>query len=338
MKNLALAFISAIFIYGCNSHNESFMKGKIAIAVHGGSGNIKDRHLTTEMEKQYQEVLSAALDSGYIILTKGGSSVDAVQKAVTVMEDSPLFNAGKGSVFTNAGENEMDAAIMNGANMQSGAVACVKTIKNPVAAARLVMDSSKFAFLSGNGAESFAAEKGIEIVDPSYFFTQERWDQLQKVKDSDSTHLDHDEKDSHHRGMEGKKYGTVGCVALDEKGNLAAATSTGGIVNKKYNRIGDSPVIGAGTYADSACAISCTGRGEQFIRLVTAHDIAAIMEYKKITLSDAVKEAFKKLKTLHGRGGCIAIDKAANVCTYFTTTGMFRGYIDSAGEKHISIY
>lgn len=313
------------------------MKHKISIAVHGGAGDLKNMNLSQQQERAQMEVMSVALDAGYAILQSGGSSVDAVEAAIKTMEDSPFFNAGKGSVFTNDNTNELDAAIMDGKTLKCGAVACVRTIKNPIAAARLVMDSSKFVFLSGAGAERFAEEHGLEIVDTSYFFTPERWEQLQKIKQSDSS--------GHDRGRlvplkeQDAKFGTVGCVALDKYGNLAAGTSTGGIVNKKYNRIGDTPVIGAGTYADNkTCAVSCTGRGEYFIRLVAAHQVAALMEHKKYSLQQAVKKVLEALTEIEGDGGIIAMDKQGNICMDFTTSGMFRGTIDISGRKSMMIY
>ncbi|MEO8146918.1 MAG: isoaspartyl peptidase/L-asparaginase [Bacteroidia bacterium] len=338
---LILFFISMTGIsYVDAQAKKNLMKHSIAIAVHGGAGNLKKLGLTPEQEKNYRDTLALALHTGYEILKKGGSSVDAVQAAINVLEDSPLFNAGKGSVFTNDSINEMDAAIMNGADLKCGAVAGVRTIKNPINAARVIMDSSQFVFLSGRGAEKFAAEQHLEIVDPSYFYTKSRWDQLQKLIHTDTVALDHDSTTGDITPMKDEKFGTVGCVAIDEHGNLAAGTSTGGLANKKYNRIGDSPLIGAGTYANNkTCAVSCTGKGEDFIRLVVAYDISALMQYRNITLKDAATYVImQKLKKAGGRGGCIAIDKYGHIQMPYTTDGMFRGYIDTKGKMNVMIW
>lgn len=314
----------------------------IAIAVHGGASDIVKMNLTPEQEKAYQDVLSAALDSGYTILEGGGTAEAAVVAAIVVLEDSPMFNAGKGSVFTKDSTIEMDAAIMDGNTLKCGSVAGVATVKNPIKAAKMVKDSSKFVFLSGAGADQFAKEHGLEIMPPEYFKTEFRRNQWLKTKNSDTVHLDNDGKGSYNPVDENKfnKYGTVGCVALDKDGNLCAGTSTGGVVNKKYNRIGDSPLIGAGTYAKNAtCAVSCTGKGEDFIRLVVAHDISSLMEYKNYSLKHSVDEVIQhKLKDIGGRGGCIAIDGKGHIEMSFTTSGMFRGCIDVKKVKTVSIY
>jgi beta-aspartyl-peptidase (threonine type) len=315
---------------------------KIAIAIHGGASNIRNMNLSAEQDTAYRTALSEAIEIGYAVLKNGGSSLDAVTASVKYMEDNPLFNAGKGSVFAADSTNEMDAAIMNGANLKCGAVAGVGTIKNPILAARKILDSSQYIMLSGAGAEKFAAKYNLEIVSPDYFKTDFRWNQFLHVKDSDSTHLDNDVKEHINPVDETKieKFGTVGCVAIDNKGNLAAATSTGGIVNKNYNRIGDSPIIGAGTYANNnSCAVSCTGKGEDFIRIVAAKDISCLIEYQRKSLKRAVEEVIqKKLKSIKGRGGCIAIDKKGNIITSFTTSGMFRASIDKEGKRTVAIY
>lgn len=315
---------------------------KIAIAIHGGASNIRNMNLSPEQDTAYRTALSEAIEIGYAILKNGGSSLDAVTASVKYMEDNPLFNAGKGSVFAADSTNEMDAAIMNGENLKCGAVAGVGTIKNPILAARKILDSSQYIMLSGAGAEKFAAKYNLDIVSPAYFKTDFRWNQFLKVKDSDSTHLDNDVKEHTNPVDDTKfeKFGTVGCVAIDSKGNLAAATSTGGIVNKNYNRIGDSPIIGAGTYANNnSCAVSCTGKGEDFIRIVAAKDISCLIEYKNNSLKRAVDEVIqKKLKSIKGRGGCIAIDKNGNIVTSFTTSGMFRATINKDGKRTIAIY
>ena len=318
--------------------NQSF-----AIAVHGGAGSLKTMNLSPEQEKAYKDTLALALQAGYNILKNGGTSVDAVQATINVLENSPLFNAGRGSVLTHKGTVEMDAAIMDGNTLKAGAVAGVRTIKNPISAARKILDSSKFILLSGKGAEEFATKHGLEIVDTSYFVTEFRKKQLEKIINSDTVVLDHTDT----TGMilpgdnkEGDKFGTVGCVALDQFGNLAAGTSTGGLVNKKFNRIGDSPLIGCGTYANNkSCAISCTGKGEDFIRLVVAHDISSLMLYKHKSLKQASKKVImEKLVEIGGRGGCICIDKKGNIEIPFNTEGMFRGSIDKKGKVEVMIY
>ena len=318
------------------------MKGKFAIAIHGGAGNLVKMKLTPEEEESYKQALDAALAMGSSILANGGTSVEAVEAAITSLEDCPLFNAGKGAVFTHDGHNDLDAAIMNGANLECGAVAGVRRIKNPISLARKVMEESEFILLHSEGAEEFTKEQGIEWVDTSYFYTQHRWEQLQEAIEDDKTELDHSEKkkaSSDNKPRE-EKFGTVGCVALDVHGNIAAGTSTGGLTNKRYGRIGDSPLIGSGTYADNAtCAVSCTGKGEDFIRLNVAHDIASMIRYAQIDLLSACDSVvMKKLKEIKGRGGCIAIDKQGNIAMPFTTTGMFRGSIDVNGQKKIALY
>lgn len=317
------------------------MKGKFAIAIHGGAGNLVKMKLTPEEEESYKQALDAALNKGSSILANGGTSVEAVEAAITSLEDCPLFNAGKGAVFTHDGHNDLDAAIMNGENLECGAVAGVRRIKNPISLARKVMEKSEFILLQSEGAEEFAKEQGIEWIDTSYFFTQHRWEQLQEAIEDDKTELDHSEKKkaSVDKPRE-EKFGTVGCVALDVHGNIAAGTSTGGLTNKRYGRIGDSPLIGSGTYADNAtCAVSCTGKGEDFIRLNVAHDIASMMRYAELDIQSACDSVvMKKLKDIKGRGGCIAIDQLGNIAMPFTTTGMFRGSVGINGEKKIALY
>lgn len=294
--------------------------------------------VTPEREKAYHEKLSEALQAGYTILTQNGTAIDAVEAAVRVLEDSPLFNAGKGSVFNSDGKNEMDAAIMNGKNLKAGAVAEVQTIRNPVTAAKAVMEQSKHVLLASHGAEKFAKECGLEIVDPSYFFDEERHKQWMATKDKDINTWAGDSIPLP-SGASEKKFGTVGAVALDSQGNLAAATSTGGINNKKFGRIGDCPIIGAGTYANNkTCAVSCTGEGEFFIRNVVAYDISALMEYKNLTLAQATTEVVKKVAQLGGEGGLVAIDAQGNISAPFNTASMFRGWIDSKREKYTGIF
>ena len=314
---------------------------KITLVIHGGAGTITRQNMTPEKEKAYREKLDEALQAGYAVLKKGGTSMDAVEAAIHVMEDSPLFNAGKGAVFTNEGKNELDAAVMDGKTLKAGAVASVTTIRNPISAARAVMDKSEHVMMIGSGAEQFAKINGLEIVDPSYFHTETRYEQLQKIKDKEKTQLDHDGGTSSTENIfiEGNKFGTVGAVALDAYGNLAAGTSTGGMTNKRFGRVGDAPIIGAGTYADNnTCAVSATGHGEYFIRSVVAHDIAAMMEYKKYSVKKAAEEVvMKKLVERGGEGGVIALDRKGNIAMPFNSAGMYRGYIKN-GKAEVAIY
>ena len=277
--------------------------------------------MTPEMDKQYREALAFALNTGKKILADGGTALDAVEKAINTMEDNPLFNAGKGAVFTHDGKNELDAAIMDGSNLAAGSVTCVTDIKNPISAARKVMTSSPHVILSGAGASQFAKEQGLEIVPPSYFYTERRFNELQEI-------------------LKKEKMGTVGCCALDKKGNLAAGTSTGGMPNKKYNRIGDAPIIGAGTYANNnTCAVSGTGHGEFFIRWTVAHDISALMEYKGLSLKDASELVVNdKLVKAGGSGGVICVDKMGNISLPFNSEGMFRGFATADGKEGVFIY
>ncbi len=297
-------------------------EAKFGIVVHGGAGTIKKTSMTAEKEAAYRDKLREAIRAGQKILSEGGSSLDAVEAAVRILEDSPLFNAGKGAVFTSEGRNELDASIMDGRTLKAGAVASVTRIRNPISLARAVMDRSENILLVGEGAEVFAKDQGIQLVDPKYFFTQERWDELQKAK----------ERDKKPKGeaapMPNEKHGTVGAVALDKQGNLAAATSTGGRTNKSFGRVGDSPIIGAGTYANNqTCAVSATGHGEFFIRLAVCYDISALMAYRGMSLKEAANAVIKeKLTKLGGTGGIVAIDRDANVAMPFNTPGMYRGY------------
>lgn len=310
---------------------------QIALVVHGGAGTIERGRITPEREKEYRSGLELALKTGYEILQRGGSSLDAVEAAVRALEDDPHFNAGKGAVFTSAGVNELDAAIMDGKTLKAGAVASVRRIKNPVSLARLVMEKSPHVMLDCAGAEAFAKEQGIKLVDPKYFFTQERWDALQKAQQA-----------AKQGGQVGGKqfilsdqeqHGTVGAVALDQQGNLAAATSTGGTTNKRPGRIGDSPVIGAGTYANNTtCAISATGDGEYFIRAVVGHEVSTLIEYRGMSVQAAADAVIKKVGDLGGTGGLIALDRNGNVAMPFNTSGMYRGRVDPAGKFIIEIY
>lgn len=319
---------------------------RYVLVIHGGAGTILRSQLTPEKEKEYKEALKSALMAGYDIIKKGGTSLDAVEAAVRSMEDCPLFNAGKGAVFTAEGKNELDAAIMNGRTLEAGAVAGVTVVRNPVSAARAVMEKSKHVMMTGKGAETFAREAGMEIVDPSYFYTDDRWKGLQRARKLDSTRQQLDHADtataSAKLGAEhlDYKFGTVGAVALDRQGNLAAATSTGGMTNKKYGRVGDAPVIGAGTYADNAtCAVSCTGWGEYFIRLTVAKTVCDLMEYKGMSIKDAANELImKKVPALGGDGGLIAIDRKGNIAMPFNTAGMYRAAIKENGEWEVMIF
>ncbi|EJF7713223.1 isoaspartyl peptidase/L-asparaginase, partial [Providencia rettgeri] len=311
----------------------------IRLVIHGGAGTITKNTITPEQEKAYQDKLNEALKAGYNVLNKGGSSLDAVQASINVMEDSPLFNAGKGAVFTHDGKNEMDASIMDGSNLKAGAVAGVTNIKNPINAAYAVMTKSPHVMMVSKGAEQFAAEQGIEIVDPSYFRTDFRWEQLQKAKEKEKIVLDHDGKTAAlfvDPMLYDYKYGTVGAVALDKQGNLAAGTSTGGMTNKRYGRVGDSPIIGAGNYADNnTVAVSATGSGEMFIRTATAHNIAAQVKYNKASLSDASRNALDDVKAIGGSGGVIVLDKSGNYAMEFNSEGMYRGTIGDDGIPHV---
>lgn len=316
---------------------------KYVMVIHGGAGTILKKNMTAEKEKAYVAELTKALQTGYDLIKAGKSSLDAVEGTIHIMEDSPLFNAGKGAVFTHDGRNEMDAAIMDGKTLMAGSVAGVTTIRNPISAARAVMEKSEHVMLAGSGAESFAKEAGMTIVDPSYFYTKERWDGLQKALAEDSVKavLDHGNKKSMKMGSANidYKFGTVGAVALDHAGNLAAGTSTGGMTNKKYGRIGDAPLIGVGTYCNNETAgISCTGWGEYFMRSVVAHDISALMEYKNLSVTNAAKIVLAKVEKLGGDGGLIALDKNGNVTMPFNTAGMYRGTVTSDGKIEVMIY
>lgn len=309
---------------------QSKERAEYAIAIHGGAGTITKANMSPEQEKEYMAALNEALDRGEEILKRGGNSLDAIEAAIMYMEDSPLFNAGKGAVFTNDERNELDASIMYGPDQNAGAIGGVTNVKNPILAARAVMEKSDHVMLSGAGAEKFSMEQGIEVVDPSYFHTERRYESLQRVKAQEQEVDQMSEADRH---------GTVGAVALDRNGNLAAGTSTGGMTNKRWNRIGDAPIIGAGTYADNAsCAVSSTGHGEYFIRYAVAHDIAARMEYKGISLQQAADEVvMDKLVEKGGSGGIISVDKDGNVALVFNSEGMYRGYATPDGRE-VKIY
>jgi L-asparaginase / beta-aspartyl-peptidase len=318
-------------------NNPNMETKKIGLAVHGGAGTIERSNITPEKEREYRAGLEQALRAGYEILKRGGSSLDATEAAVRVLEDDPHFNAGRGSVFTSAGTNEMDASIMDGRTLKAGAVGSVQHIKNPITLARLVMEKSPHVMLDCAGAEAFAKANGIELVDQKYFFTQERWDALQKMKAAEKNRASGDGKSFIITDQD--RHGTVGAVALDKDGNLAGATSTGGTTNKMPGRIGDTPVIGAGTYANNqTCAVSCTGDGEYFIRASAAHEVSALMQYRGLKLHEAAQTALDAVKQLGGTGGLIAIDKNGDVALPFNTNGMYRGYVDENGKFVIEIY
>jgi beta-aspartyl-peptidase (threonine type) len=307
---------------------------KHAIAVHGGAGTIIKGQMTPELEKVYKDGLLAALHAGNAVLEHGGTAIDAVEAAIVTMEDNVLFNAGKGAVFTHDAKHEMDAALMNGVDLKAGAAAGVLHIKNPVKLARAIMEHSQNVLLSGKGAIAFAAKMHLKFEPEEYFFSQQRFDQLMEIQDTQTMQLDHSKSgaDKNHD----KKFGTVGAVALDSFGNIAAGTSTGGLTNKRYGRVGDTPIIGAGTYANNrTCAVSCTGMGEYFIRAVVAYDISCLMEYKGLTLEQACNEVVhKKLVDFGGEGGLIAIDAFGNIQMPFNSEGMYRG-MKKAGEDFV---
>ncbi len=320
----------------------------VVLVIHGGAGTILKKNMTPEKEEAYRAKLEEALRAGYAVLVEKGTSVEAVRAAINILEDSPLFNAGKGAVYTNKETQEMDASIMSGQDKNAGAVAGVQTIKNPIDAAIAVMEKSEHVLLTGAGAEEFAEQNGVEIVDTSYFRSLVRLQQLKRVQEKEKTILDHDgdrgsidssEDEFNVDYIEDKKFGTVGAVALDNEGNLSAGTSTGGMTNKRFNRVGDSPIIGAGTYADNAtCGVSCTGHGEYFIRNVVAYDVSALMMYKELGVSDAANEVISKQSDMGGSGGLIALDSKGNVAMPFNTEGMYRGYITKEGKIYIALY
>lgn len=333
MKKLALflTFTFSLFFYA---------QKKYVVVIHGGAGTILKKDMTPELEKAYQDKLKEALTKAYEKIKQGKSSVEAVEAAIVVMEDSPLFNAGKGAVFTSEGKNELDAAIMYGKDKSAGAVAGVTVVKNPIKAAIAVMQKSEHVMLISKGAELFAQTKGLEIVDPSYFWTKKRWDGLQKVKEKE---LKANQPNAFRANYPesywvDRKFGTVGCVALDKEGNLAAGTSTGGMTNKKFGRVGDAPIIGAGTYADKNIGFSGTGWGEYYIRTTAARTVAAKYEYQNKDVKTATEEVMKEIENMGGDGGMIALDKNGNVAMTFNTAGMYRGTVNENGEIEVEIY
>ncbi|MFY9151525.1 MAG: isoaspartyl peptidase/L-asparaginase [Prolixibacteraceae bacterium] len=323
MKTLFLTLVSLIVI--STSYSQSGIK--YALVVHGGAGVMDSVKMTTEIRKEYLAVLNHALLTGDSVLKNGGTCMDAVEKTIVILENSPLFNAGKGAVFTHDGLVELDASVMDGKTLNAGAISAVRDIKNPISVARSVMEKSEHVMLNGFGASQFAREQGFEPVDNSYFYTESRRKSLEEIlkKERETTTSD--------------KHGTVGCVALDPDGNIAAGTSTGGMTNKKYGRIGDSPIIGAGTYANNQTGgFSCTGHGEYYIRLGFSRDISALMAYKNLSVQEACAEEIRKLTELGGTGGVIGLDQNGNIAMEFNTSGMFRGYIKSNGEKKLAIF
>nr|WP_321486552.1 isoaspartyl peptidase/L-asparaginase [uncultured Draconibacterium sp.] len=316
-------FLALFFVAGLLSVHAQ----KYAIVIHGGAGVMSKDKMDEESAANYKPRLNEALMLGDQMLKEGAKATDVVVKVINVMENSPLFNAGKGAVFTHDGVNELDASIMEGKTLNAGAVAGVRDIKNPINAAREVMENSEHVMLSGKGASEFAKQQGLEIVPNKYFYTERRYQSLQSLLKRERERTQNDNT------------GTVGCAVLDTHGNLCAGTSTGGMTNKKYGRIGDSPIIGAGTYANNkTCAVSCTGHGEYYIRLGFARDISAMMEYQNLSVTEACKKEIDKLSELEGTGGVIAVDADGNIAMEFNTSGMFRGYIKSSGEKEIAIF
>ncbi len=311
---------------------------KFTIVIHGGAGTIDRAAMSSELEKAYLKGLQESLDAGYAVLYKGGAAINAVKAATVILEDNLLFNAGKGSVFTKKGLQEMDAAIMDGETLEAGAVAGVRNVRNPIELAMEVLRNSSHVFLSGEGANDFAIKQGVKLEPDEYFFSQFRYDQWKAVRDSDNYTLDHT---LHNKiDFKEKKFGTVGAVACDVNGNIAAATSTGGMTNKKYGRIGDSPVIGSGTYANNNTgAISCTGHGEIFIRAVAAYDVSALMEYKGFSVTEACNEVvLNKLVKMKGEGGLIGVDNKGNFAMVFNSAGMYRGVKSSDGTVEVAVY
>jgi beta-aspartyl-peptidase (threonine type) len=316
---------------------------KVVLAIHGGAGVKPRKEMTAEQEKLYRADLERALREGYplregyrALKRKGGTSLDAVEAAIRVLESSPRFNAARGAVFTHDGRNELDASIMEGKDRRAGAVAAVSCLKHPISAARAVLEKSQHVLLTGRGAELFATQQGLEVVEPSYFWTKERWLELKKALEEEEK----ERKTAPAKEKSAPERGTVGAVALDAAGNLAAGTSTGGMTNKRYGRVGDSPIIGAGTYADNAaCAVSSTGHGEVFIRYAVAHDVVALMKYKGLSVREAARRVIDNLpKEPDGVGGVIALDAKGALAVALDTEGMYRGWVTSDGEEHVAIY
>jgi beta-aspartyl-peptidase (threonine type) len=357
MKKSILVLMALLVLFNCKNetNNQTTVSQKhdsqatektseFAIIIHGGAGTILKKNMTPEREQAYKAKLEEAIRVGYNILNNGGSSLDAVVKTINVMEDSPLFNAGKGAVFTNAETNELDASIMDGKTLNAGASAGTTTVRNPIDLARAIMEKSEHVMLSGKGAETFAKEQGLTIVEPEYFFTERRFNSLKRVKEREVIKEKSAIKKSalnnfYDDDIKNSKFGTVGCVALDKQGNIVAGTSTGGMTNKRYGRIGDAPIIGSGTYANnSTCGVSSTGWGEYFMRAQVAHDISALMDYKGLSLEEAAKIVLDKVAELGGDGGIVALDKNGNMVAEFNTAGMYRAQMNDQGELSIGIY
>ena len=355
MKNYIIISLFALCLISCDgkkssadqdpkTQTETSQKSKgFGIVIHGGAGTILKKNMSDSLEQAYNEKLEEAIRTGHEILSNGGTSIEAVTATINIMEDSSLFNAGKGAVFTHEETNELDASIMDGKTLNAGAVTGVTKVKNPINLAKLVMTNSNHVMLAGKGAEVFAKEQGVELVDPKYFYTQKRFNSLQKLKRRKQAELDTNNKTAflaEDPFMKDSKFGTVGCVALDKDGNLAAGTSTGGMTDKRWNRIGDAPIIGAGTYANNAtCAVSSTGWGEYFIRAMVAHDISALMEYKGLSLQEAAELVIQeKVPNLGGDGGIVAIDHNGNIAMEFNTAGMYRAHMNAEGELTVGIY
>ncbi|NOK05255.1 MULTISPECIES: isoaspartyl peptidase/L-asparaginase family protein [Myxococcus] len=315
-------------------------KPKWGLVIHGGAGVISRENLSSEREAEVRAALTQSLQAGHAVLAGGGSALDAVSAAVRILEDSPYFNAGKGAVFTHDGVNELDAAIMDGTTRKAGAVAGLRHVKNPILLARLVMEQSPHVMMVGEGAESFAKSQGVELVDPKYFYTEDRWQGLQRALEKERSRQPSSSLPSGYDPVSGDhKFGTVGAVALDQTGALAAATSTGGMTNKRYGRVGDSPIIGAGTYADARCAVSATGHGEFFIRYTVARDICARVEYQNVPLPEAADVVINDvLVKVGGEGGVIAMDREGNVAMPFNSAGMYRGYVGEDGKPVVAIF
>ncbi|MDC1522841.1 isoaspartyl peptidase/L-asparaginase [Flavobacteriaceae bacterium] len=332
-----LSILVLLFVVGCtpvkDNHEPTF-----GIVIHGGAGTILKENMSAEMEQAYREKLAEAVATGHAILKAGGTSQDAVEQTIHVMENSPLFNSGKGAVLTADESIALDASFMDGKTLDAGAIAGVKHIKNPISAAIKVMNNSPHVMLAGAGADQFAAEQGLDTVPESYFITERRFDALKRVQEKEANkNLSFNAVEEQY--FKNQRIGTVGCVALDLQGNLAAGTSTGGMTNKKWDRIGDAPIIGAGTYANNAsCGVSATGWGEFFIRSVVAHDIAALVEYKNLSIQEASKIVLQKVEDLGGDGGVVVLDSRGNVAMEFNTPGMYRAHMNASGELNVKIY
>ncbi|NMM47188.1 isoaspartyl peptidase/L-asparaginase family protein [Marinigracilibium pacificum] len=358
MKRYFIFLLSVIFIISCNNRPDTTtespdtvssnipqqvdiekdtLPGPITLIIHGGAGFVDPEYLKGDVRKNYNDKLSEALNEGYAVLMNGGTSEEAVMTAIQILEESPLFNAGVGAVLNSDGIPELDASIMRGSDLNAGAVAGVSHVKSPIAAAYAVMEMSEHVMMAGQGAEKFIRDQGLEMVDPEYFITDRRRESLKKAKKKEAGN---DKFSQAYSDFMNQKFGTVGAVALDKYGVISAGTSTGGMTNKKYGRIGDSPIIGAGTYADnSTCGVSATGHGEYFIRNVVAYDIAARMKYQGTPLADAADEVvMKKLVEMNGSGGIIALDRKGNIAMPFNSKSMFRGYINKKDEPHVYIY